>query len=204
MFGDPVTNPKGWEVVELGKLCQRVVDCAHTTPTYSEDVRPYPCVRSSDIQAWHFDWSSTKTVSQRIYETRTKRHIPISGDVVFCREGARFGNAARIPEGYKICLGQRMMIFQALKGTATAEYLWALLNLSQEAFAGIAGGAAAPRVNIKDLVGLKVMRPPIDVQRHFSDLVGFIDRIKEHNRQLHEENENLFNSLVQRAFCGEL
>ena len=32
MFGDPVTNPMGWEKPPLEDLCEKVIDCPHSTP----------------------------------------------------------------------------------------------------------------------------------------------------------------------------
>jgi type I restriction enzyme S subunit len=32
MFGDPITNPKGWPFTKLGDLCTEVIDCLHSTP----------------------------------------------------------------------------------------------------------------------------------------------------------------------------
>lgn len=32
MFGDPVTNPKGWNLQTLKEVCSHIVDCPHSTP----------------------------------------------------------------------------------------------------------------------------------------------------------------------------
>jgi type I restriction enzyme S subunit len=48
MFGDPVQNDKGWDTAALDQFCERVVDCPHSTPTYSDKPTGNYCVRSSD------------------------------------------------------------------------------------------------------------------------------------------------------------
>jgi type I restriction enzyme S subunit len=101
-----------WPKTTLADLCSRVVDCPHATPTYATSETLYACVRSSDIQEGKLDWSSTKYVDESEYAKRVKVLVPRPGDVVFCREGARLGNAALVTNGKEVCLGQRMMLFQ--------------------------------------------------------------------------------------------
>ena len=98
----------------INDLCEKVIDCPHATPIHSPVETEYASIRSSDIQNGYLDWSTTKYVDAEQYKKRIARGTPIAGDVVYCREGARFGNAARIPEhlSKKICLGQRMMLFR--------------------------------------------------------------------------------------------
>jgi type I restriction enzyme S subunit len=50
LFGDPEKNPREWPETELGELCERILDCPHSTPRYTSVCTPHPCVRSSDIQ----------------------------------------------------------------------------------------------------------------------------------------------------------
>jgi len=206
MFGDPTTNPK--EFVETGvqELCQVVTDCLHTTPNHSSDVSPYPSIRSSELQGGFIDLSTAKYVTEQEYNQRNQRHIPTSGDVIYCREGARFGNAGIIPEGMTPCLGQRTMLFQAKSDVASPEYLWAVLTSSwtYKQAAQKVGGAASPHVNIRDIRQFRCLLPPIELQREF----GTATRIFFNQRKMYlNQNEHfsvLFKSLQQRAFKGEL
>jgi type I restriction enzyme S subunit len=51
---------------------------------------------------------------------------------------------------------------------------------------------------------LKIPVPPVSIQQKFADLVQKVDKLKEKQRESEKELENLFNSLMQRAFKGEL
>ena len=113
IFGDSILNPKGWEKVPLEFLCSKIIDCPHETPEYIEGESDFYCVRSSDIQNNSIDLKETKRVSQETFIRRILRHKPNPGEVIYTREGGRLGNAARVPDGYNICLGQRMMLFIA-------------------------------------------------------------------------------------------
>lgn len=128
MFGNPVTNPHQWPVGHLSQLCSKIVDCPHATPIYALKPTHFACIRSSDIQNGFLDWSTTKYVDISEYKKRVKIAIPKPQDVVYCREGARFGNAAIIPIGKQVCLGQRTMLFRAATHIATPEFIWAFLE----------------------------------------------------------------------------
>jgi type I restriction enzyme S subunit len=126
--------------------------------------------------------------------------------VIYCREGARFGNAARIPKGRTICLGQRMMLFRSKHIVSTAEYIWSLLNSNrvyQQAVQRI-GGSASPHINVKDIKKFRIFSPPLSIQQNYSAIVKKIDAMKEKFQKSSLRSEQLFNSLSQRAFRGEL
>jgi type I restriction enzyme S subunit len=206
MFGDPATNPRDWPVSGLGTLCERVIDCAHATPIYSDGLTDYPCIRSSDIQNGYFDFSETKYVERSEYEKRVVRGKPQVGDVVYCREGARFGNAARITQKLSLCLGQRTMLLRPDRTAAVGEYLWAFL-LTPAAYkraTRLVGGSASPHLNIRDIIAFQVPRPPMGLQREFAMRVASVEELKQAHRSSLAYSDGLFASLQHRAFHGDL
>lgn len=206
MFGDPVTNPKGWETCSIQDLCSIIVDCPHSTPKYMDNKNGYPCIRTSDLQNGYLDFSTTKHVGEIEYQNRISRHTPVSGDILYSREGERFGIAARVRENLKLCLGQRMMLFQPNFSKATSSFLWALFNspsVYHQATKSV-GGSTSPHVNVKDIKKFKAFCPPLEMQVGLENIVNRLDYLRGKNIQNSKESENLFNSLLQRAFRGEL
>ena len=205
MFGDPVRNEKGWDTSELEKLCEEVIDCPHSTPVYSDEKTGYYCVRSGDIVDGYLDLSKTLHVGREIYEERIKRYTPQIDDIVYSREGGRLGNAARILGAESICLGQRIMLFKTGKENS-ADFLWALLESRafKAKLQGLVGGGAAPRVNIKDLKKITVIKPPHNIQTQFSLIAKRIDEIKSRYLQSLTDLESLYGALSQKAFKDEL
>jgi len=206
LFGDPAINPRGWAVAELGDLCSEVIDCPHSTPVYADLSTLYPCVRSSDIQNGDLDLTDAKFVERSEYEKRILRGKPKRGDVVYCREGARFGNAARIIDDTLLCLGQRMMLFRPSTGKAVSEYLWAFLSspAGYRAATRLVDGSAAPHINIREIVAFRLPVPPLLLQQDFARRVTAIERLKAVHRASLVELDALFASLQHRAFRGEL
>ncbi|MEQ3634374.1 restriction endonuclease subunit S [Thalassolituus sp.] len=205
MFGDPVRNEKGWETTELEHLCEQVIDCPHSTPVYSDEPTGYYCVRSGDIVDGYLDLTKTLQVERQVYEKRIKRYIPKTNDVVYSREGGRLGNAARVLGVETICLGQRIMLFKAGVENS-AEFLWALLESRpfKTKLRGLVGGGAAPRVNIKDLKNIIVIKPAPYIQTKFSEIVKHVDTVKSFYQQSLTDLESLYGALSQQAFKGEL
>lgn len=205
MFGDPLRNEKGWDVATLDDFCERIVDCPHSTPVYSDGPTGNYCVRSSDIVSGFLDLKKTFQVDEAIFAERIKRHQPQIGDIVYSREGGRLGNAARIIDAEKVCLGQRMMLFKT-NTENHCEFLWALLESVpfKAKLQGLVGGGAAPRVNIKDLTKISVIKPAQALQSRFAEVVKKMDRTRSVYRLSLTELEFLFGVLSQRAFRGEL
>ena len=205
MFGDPVRNEKGWESNEIENLCNEIIDCPHSTPIYSDENTGYYCIRSSDIVNGYLDLSMTFQVDLNVYEERIKRYTPIINDIVYSREGGRLGNAARIKEDKPVCLGQRIMLFKTNKDNES-DFLWALLESQafKRKIQNLVGGGAAPRINIKDLKKIIVIQPPKTNQIKFSQYAIKIDTLKLFFQHSLTELENLYGSLSQKAFKGEL
>ncbi len=206
LFGDPVTNPKGWEVVPLEMLCERIVDCPHSTPEYSERQTGLFCVRSADIQNGRIDLSDARHVEQPIYGDRVRRHVPRTGEVIYTREGGRLGLAAQVPPRRNICLGQRMMLFDANRKRASNAFIWGLLNSASiyKLVNAMSGGGAAPRVNIKQLRKIEAICPPVSVQHSFDKVVASVGGMAALGHTHLAELDTLFASLQSRAFRGEL
>jgi type I restriction enzyme S subunit len=206
MFGDPIVNTKKWPIEPLESFCSDVVDCPHSTPKYSNGKTTFPCLRSSDLQDGHLVFETTKYVDENVYRDRIARITPMQGDIIYCREGARLGNLAIVPEGLTPCLGQRTMLFRVDQNEATPNFLLTLLNnngIKNEVSKKIIG-AAAPRVNVKDLKEFQIIKPPLALQQRYEKIV-----LKyRSNRQRYIAHQQLsihaFNALTQSAFRGEL
>lgn len=202
MFGDPVTNPKGWEVTSLDELCSEIVDCPHSTPIYTDSRTPHPCIRTSDLQNGFLDWSTTKFVNTDEYSRRIARLKPQALDIVYSREGERFGIAALIPFNIAPCLGQRMMLFRAQAGKATPEFLWATMNSTwvyQQAVAEV-GGSTSPHVNVKAIKKFRVFNPPLSTQAAYSAFHAKATSIHKKLTSAAEHAGDLFFSVQQAVF----
>lgn len=173
--------PEHWEVVPLKWLVSHVVDCLHTTPTYEGELR-YPAVRTADVERGVLLLEQARLVSEEVYVERIQRLKPEAGDILYSREGERFGMAALVPSGVDLCLGQRMMMFRVLPHNSSAFLMWTLNSepIYQQVLARTAG-ATAPHANIGDVVNFRVPCPSGIEQRsiadHLADQTSQIDAL---------------------------
>ncbi|WP_237213006.1 restriction endonuclease subunit S [Falsiroseomonas oryziterrae] len=160
--------PSHWRISRVKHLCSNVVDCLHTTPHYNGDLL-YPCVRTADIEPGRLLLSQTRLVSEEVYQERIARLRPREGDILYSREGERFGIAALVPPGIDLCLGQRMMMFRAREEHCSAYLMWVLNSaptlhqVQQQVF-----GATSPHINIGAIVNFVVPVPPREEQERIA------------------------------------
>ncbi|MBV5280386.1 MAG: hypothetical protein J0651_03820, partial [Actinobacteria bacterium] len=65
-------------------------------------------------------------------------------------------------------------------------------------------GAAAPRVNVKDLKELCIIKPPVELQKNYELIALKYRRIRHQSREHLNLSSQTFQSLTQLAFRGEL
>lgn len=186
--------PVGWTVTRLKFLCSRIVDCLHETPEHDEDGE-FPSIRTADVKRGRLSTATAKRVSAAEYRNRIQRLEPEFGDVVYTREGERFGLAALVPPDTKLCLGQRMMMFRVNRRAIPDYLMWSLNGaFAYHYLKQGTSGATSPHLNISDIRNVPIFLPPIGEQQEISaeinrrfelkermlDLVtGTIDRLRE-------------------------
>jgi type I restriction enzyme, S subunit len=205
MFGDPESNPYNFSFMDLETLCSEIVDCPHSTPIKSKEITNYPCIRTSELINGYIYWDSMQYLNEDDYIIRVKRLIPKEGDIVYGREGT-YGEAVRIPATHNFSLGQRTMLFRPDYEKTNSIFLWAIVR-SEFVYKQAKkknSGSTVGHVNVKDIKQFRILNPPIELQNNFSKQVKKIEFLKTQYQQSLQELENLYGSLSQRAFNGEL
>ena len=182
------------------ELCSDIVDCPHTTPKYTGKLKN-PAIRTSEIKKGYITWDSMRYVSDEEYEERVSRLRPETGDIVYGREGT-FGNAAILPEGYKFCLGQRVMLLRPDYTKCSSEYLLHAV-ISDDVYRQAVGknhASTVAHVNVKDVKQFKIPLPSFDKQNQFATFVHQVDKSKAQVQKSLNETQLLFDSLMQKYF----
>lgn len=158
--------PANWEIERLKFILSEIVDCPHETPNYSPDGE-YLVIRTAD-EDYGFLRSTENMyrLDKAEYENRTRRLLLEKDDIVYGREGERWGLACLVPESNKYCLGQRMMQFRCRKNIVYPLFLkWALNSINvylQGRFDTI--GSTSPHVNISTIINFKIPIPELEEQ----------------------------------------
>lgn len=197
MFGDPVVNDKRWSTMPLEEACKIIVDCPHSTPSYTTEDTGYMCIRTSIVKKNKIIWDEIEFIPKDEFEKRIKRKKPEVGDVVYTREGAILGIAAVIDKECNVALGQRAMLLSPDENMITSEFLCIAMNCDSfliNALKGVAG-SASPHINVGDIKAFKMIMPPLELQNKFSDFIRQVDKSKLMFQKLHQK----LNILQQKA-----
>ena len=187
--------PAHWEVKRVKNLSARIIDCLHETPDH-DDIGDYPSIRTADVKCGVLDLTNAKWVTADEYTHRIQRLKPLPGDIVYNREGERFGLAAVIPEGVEICLGQRMMMFRVWPFVLSRFFMWAINgDFAYKFVRQFTMGATSPHLNISDVRNIPIPLPPITEQ---VGVVSFIDGETNEIDQAIEGAERLIASAIER------
>jgi type I restriction enzyme S subunit len=156
--------PQHWETMRLKFIATKIVDCLHATPIYSEDGE-YPAIRTADVQPGRLLLESARSVDADHYQQWTARLTPLEGDILYTREGERFGIAALVPPNVRLCISQRMMAFRLHPAVNSAYFMWQIncRHVYAQAAADLIG-AAAPHVNVERIKNFWLVHPPKEEQ----------------------------------------
>ena len=194
MFGDPVANDMGWETLPLENACKAIVDCPHSTPSYTNEDTGFMCIRTSIVKKNKILWDDIEYIPKDEFEKRIQRRQPVVGDVVYTREGAILGIAAIIDRDCNVALGQRLMLLSPDIDKCASEFLCIAMNSDSfldNALKGVSG-SASPHINVGDIKAFRMIMPPIELQNQFADFVKQVDKSK----------FNRLNSLNKKSLNG--
>ena len=202
LFGDPISNERGWNTIPLERVCKTIVDCPHSTPSYTSENTGFMCIRTSIVKKNRILWDEIEYISEKEFYRRIQRKTPEIGDIVYTREGAILGIAAIIDRECNVALGQRSMLLSPNSDICVSEFLCVAMNSESflnNALKGISG-SASPHINVGDIKAFKMIMPPLELQKQFADFVKQVDNIKSMIQKSLDETQILFNCLMQRYF----
>lgn len=176
------------EYKTIKELCDLVVDCPHSTPTWTEHGKIV--IRNNNIKNGRIDFTSPSFTDDEHFAQRIKRAVPKAGDIVITRE-APMGEVGMIPEGIECCLGQRMVLLRANERICDKHYLLYGLQSQfvQHQISWSEGtGTTVSNLRIPHLEQIRVPYVPLDQQKKISSVLYTLEDKIENNRKL---NDNL-------------
>lgn len=210
MFGDPVINEKEWNQELFSKIVSNIESgWSPKCETRSVDENEWGVLKLGAVTRCRYNDKENKAyIGEKI-----KANLEVkSGDLLFTRKNTYELVAA---SAYVFKTKPNLMISDLIfrfiiKDTEKMNpiFLWQLLiNSSQrEKIQSLASGAAGsmPNISKEKLKKTLLISPPPDLQKEFADIVIKIEKLKENYVDSLQELENLYNSLSQKAFKGEL
>jgi type I restriction enzyme S subunit len=210
LFGDPVSNPKGWNEFALVDLCEK-----------SDDIRCGPFgtqlqqheFKKCGVPLWgikHVNAGFSFQTDEFISAEKAKKLVHYSiepGDLVMTRKGT-IGNSHVYPASFEPGIMHsdllRLRVCPEKVIPQFLSYQFAYNRRIHRQLRLMSPGAVMPGINVAKLKKLEVELPPMARQQRFGEI---IQSIEEQRGRLHwhlDELDYLFSSLQQRAFNGKL
>ena len=201
MFGDPITNEKGWEVKKLGEVCD-VRDGTHDSPKYLEH-SDYVLITSKNItNDSNIDFSTANYISKEDYESINKRSYVESGDIIMAMIGT-IGKPIIVKEtDKKFCIKNVALIKFGCSTMVINTYIQAMLNNPDygQYIQSQNKGGTQKFVALGTIRNLPIPLPPMEIQQQFAERIDRIEQQRKLISQSIKEVEDLFNSRMAYYF----
>lgn len=203
MFGDPVTNPKGWNMVKLGEISHKITDGVHAKPNYTADGKPFISV--VNITSGKIIFDNCKFVSEADFEKFTKVNKPEYGDILYTKVGT-YGIPAFVDVKDDFCLYVSVSLIKPNHDLINSQFLAVSMGMpyvKRQADSRIKG-IGVPDLHLNQIREFDICCPPSSLQQKFVDFCSKIDEQMTRLRKQLNGQKSFFSSLMQRAFKGEL
>ncbi|SRR6266568_2675891 len=203
MFGDPVMNPKGWELQTLGDVVHSAQDGPHVSPDYSETGVPFLSTRN--IRPGQVIWEDLKFISREEAEKHWQKCKPQWGDILYTKGGTT-GLAKAIDFDREVAVWVHIALLKPNNKLVDSLWLESMLNSafcynqSQELTHGIANHD----LGLTRMIKIKLYLPPLSLQREFARIAKKYTQLLAQQKEAERQAEHLFQTLLHKAFQGDL
>ena len=212
MFGDPVTNPMGWEVRSLGDLAVKKPNNGvfRRNPEYSESlVSGLPVVWVVELfRGNRIDISESRRLEAT--QTEIEKYGLLPGDLLFCRSSLKLDGIAY----NNVFLGEReealfeCHLIRVSPRTDVVNPMFLNFQLRSVPMRALLKSksktATMTTIDQKALSSVEVVVPPVGLQSRFAAVVESVEQQRARQRAHLAKLDTLFTSLQSRAFRGEL
>lgn len=209
MFGDPVTNPKGWKTIPLDEIADIHSGITKGRKVKEQALTEIPYMRVANVQDGHIQIDDVATIA--ITEEEKERYMLLKHDILLTEGGDpdKLGRGAVWQAQVDPCIHQNHIFRVRIRNDEefTPHYLSTLIGsqygkryflIAAKQTTGIA------TINKTQLKEFPVLVPPIQLQKKFSNIV---EKIEFQNQKIKDNEliiDKLFSSLTQHAFRGEI
>jgi type I restriction enzyme S subunit len=200
MFGDPVSNPKGWEKVKFSEVGKLDRGKSKHRPRNAPELLggKYPLIQTGDIANSGGYITNYKSTYSEIGLLQSKLWKSGTLCITIAANIAKTGILT-----FDACFPDSVVGFIPNELTNN-EYTQYWMSFLQKIIEDAAPESAQKNINLAILKDLDFPLPPIDLQNQFAERVAVIEEQKAIAQKSIEHSESLFNSLLQKAFKGEL
>lgn len=195
MFGDPITNEKGWDILPFNEVADIV---GGSTP--KTNIEEYwngnnYWVTPAELHGERYIYSTERCITD---DAANKTHLtllPVGSVLLSSRAPIGKVSITRVPmycnQGFKnIVCSNRLH----------SEYVYQFLLDKTEYLNSLGTGATFKEISKRVVEQITIPVPPMDLQQEFADKIEAIEKQKELIKQSMTETETLFNARMDYYF----
>lgn len=205
MFGDPVTNPKGFKKAPITELADVITGFAFKSNKYVSDSNDsVRLCRGTNTLTGYFDWSDTAYWPKSMLED-LDGYLIREGDVILAMD------RPWISSGLKVCvfpknqrstyLVQRVARLRP-KDLAYTDYIHSCIKSQAFERHCCPTETTVPHISPIELKGFEVLIPDSALIKKYHNVVSLLNISAEKMSDNNKQNESLFHSLCQKSFSG--
>lgn len=203
MFGDIAANDGKWESSAASEIFDMQLGKPLSAKEYTgKHLKPY--LRNVNVQWGYLDLSDMKEMDFDDQEFR--KYQLRKGDILVC-EGGEVGRTAIYGGEIQNCCYQKALHrLRIREPVITSEYFVYYMQFAAKygLLLRDTSQVTIAHFTAEKFKKLRILLPPISLQNQFASFVEKIESIKGYQEQSTEEIKELFHSLMQKAFRGEL
>ena len=190
--------------VKLNQITTKITDGVHAKPNYQDYGVPFLSVKNATKK--FLDFENCKYISQSDHQAFFKRCNPEFEDILYTKVGATYGRAAIIDSEREFSIYVSLALIKPDRSKVYPLYLNFVLNSSlvkRQADRRIKG-AGVPDLHLVEIKDFDIPLPSCQEQLEFSNIIDNMNKSVMRTKEQLLHSNNLFDSLLQQAFKGEL
>jgi len=212
MFGDPVRNEKGWETRTIEQLVKKEKYALKRGPfggaLKKEIFVPSGYLVYEQFHALNNDFTFARYFIDEAKFEALKGFEVKSGDIIVSCSGVYLGKLAIVPKGAKQGIINQALLKISLDNRIIEKVFFVNVfsneNFKRKFYGNVIGTGIPNFPSMDDFKKFNFVYPPIELQSKFAQIVEKTEALKTQYQQSLQELENLYGSLSQKAFRGEL
>lgn len=202
MFGDPIANSMNWDVDTLGSNTTFITSGSRGWAAFYAEKGDY-FLRVQNVGKNELLLNDLAYVQAP--DTAESRRTQVKSGDILVSITADLGRTAVIPSNFPTAYINQHLCLIRVKGinpVFLASYLSS--EGGQHQFDALDRSGVKSGLNFDDIRGLKVIFPPLSLQEKFAQIVQRFERLRIQQREADRQAEHLFQTILHRAFRGEL
>jgi len=211
MFGDPIKNPMNFDIIKLKTVFSKNKSGTKCGPfgsalkkhEYVDDGIPVWIM--DNIQKNKFNENGCLFITEEKYTSLLSYSVE-KGDILISRAGTVGKMCVATPSMSKSIIHSNIIRLSLNQSKIQPIFFTSLMEFCKDRIGRLKTGVDGSYtfMNTGILNDLEIPLPPMSLQNKFAQIVEKIEEMKQSQKLSHQEIDNLFNRIIQKAFIGEL